>query len=202
MSHLGIVVSISSTESVSKVYSIIFDLKSRPMTPKQAERIRAKIIQIKKELAADKRRWGGFYDDSRGLRYLPPALYIKLGDYSGANRYFNWFAKNFPDDIGYPIFLFEWTLTLFKTQKMALAEQKALQTFRANTYLFHAFLQRPPHGRNIREWSNWASQELAEDLPYAKTDKELTDFAEWLEAFMGSEGFQRFTEDFLASRET
>ena len=103
------------------------------MTPKQAERIQEKITKMKKELAADKRRWGGFYDDSRGLRYLPPALYIKLGDYSGAKRYFNWFAKNFPDDMGYPVFLFEWTLTLFKTQKMAEAEQKAQETYRANT---------------------------------------------------------------------
>jgi len=42
------------------------------MTPKQEERIRNKIARIRKELAADKKRWGGFYDDSRGLRYLPP----------------------------------------------------------------------------------------------------------------------------------
>jgi len=44
------------------------------MTPKQEERTRSKIKMIKAELAADKKRWGGYYDDSRGLRYLPPAL--------------------------------------------------------------------------------------------------------------------------------
>lgn len=171
------------------------------MTPKQAERIWTKITKIKKELAADKRRWGDFYDDSRGLRYLPPALYIKLGDYSGAKRYFNWFAKNFPDDMGYPIFLFEWTLTLFKTIKKVQAEQMTLETYRANTYLFDAVLQRPPHGRRNCEWSNWASKELAADLPYSETDKELADFAEWLEGYMDSEGFQKFSQDFLASRQ-
>lgn len=170
------------------------------MTPKQTERIKTKITKIKKELAADKRRWGGFYDDSRGLRYLPPALYIKLGDYSGAKRYFNWFAKNFPDDMGYPIFLFEWIIALFKTKKITLAEQKALQTFRANTHILNAFLQRPPHGRNIREWSNWASQELATNLTYSKEDRELADFSEWLEGFVDGEKFQQFTEDFFATR--
>ena len=172
------------------------------MTPKQAERIQAKIAKIKKELAADKRRWGGFYDDSRGLRYLPPALYLKLEDYSGANRYFNWFAKNFPDDMGYPIFLLEWTIALFKTKKITLAEQKALQTFRANTHILNAFLQRPPHGRHIREWSNWESQELATNLTYSNKDKELADFTEWLEGFVDGEKFQQFTEGFLASRES
>jgi hypothetical protein len=171
------------------------------MTSKQAERLKAKITKIKKDLAADKRRWGGFYDDSRGLRYLPPALYLKLEDYSRANRYFNWFAKNFPDDMGYPIFLFEWTLTLFKAQKMAMAEQKAQETFRANTYLFDAFLQRPTHDRNIHEWSNWAAKELVTVLPYSKTDRELADFAKWLEAFIDSKKFQQYAEDFLASRQ-
>ncbi len=61
------------------------------MTPKQEERIRIKIARIRKELAADKKRWGGFYDDSRGLRYLPPEQFIKLKDYKGGLRYLRWF---------------------------------------------------------------------------------------------------------------
>ena len=99
------------------------------MTPKQRERIQIKIAKIKKELAADKKRWGGFYDDSRGLRYLPPELYLKIQDYSGAQRYFNWFSKNFPEDSGYPVFLFEWAITLFKTGKIKNAEDKILETY-------------------------------------------------------------------------
>jgi hypothetical protein len=105
------------------------------MTPKQADRIRNKIIKIKKALAADKKRWGGFYDDSRGLRYLPPELYLKIEDYKGASRYFTWFEKNFPDDIGMPGFLFEWIVALYKTGKIKKAEKKALQTFFSNTLM-------------------------------------------------------------------
>jgi hypothetical protein len=60
------------------------------MTPKQMEKIQNKIAKIKRALAADKRQWG-CYDDSRGLRYLTPALYLKLKDSGGAMRYFNWF---------------------------------------------------------------------------------------------------------------
>ncbi|MFW5793677.1 MAG: hypothetical protein ACOCWC_05285 [Bacteroidota bacterium] len=63
------------------------------MTPKQDEKIRNKIARIRKELAADKKRWGGFYDDSRGLRYLPPELFIKLKDYKGGLRYLRWFNR-------------------------------------------------------------------------------------------------------------
>ncbi|MBO6830747.1 MAG: hypothetical protein JJ876_14440 [Muricauda sp.] len=45
-----------------------------------------------------------------------------------------------------------------------------------------------------------ASQGLAADLPYIKTDKELADFAEWLEKFLNSEEFRQFAEDFPISR--
>ncbi len=34
------------------------------MTEKQKERVRNKIAKIRKELAADKKRWGGYYDDT------------------------------------------------------------------------------------------------------------------------------------------
>jgi tetratricopeptide (TPR) repeat protein len=85
------------------------------MTEKQAERLRNKIKQIKKELAADKKFWGGYYHDGRGLRYIPPEYYIELEDYRGAKRYFNWFNKNFPDDICSPYFYFQWSFVLFQT---------------------------------------------------------------------------------------
>lgn len=35
------------------------------MTPKQADRIRNKIKKIKAALAADKKRWGGYYHDEQ-----------------------------------------------------------------------------------------------------------------------------------------
>jgi hypothetical protein len=48
--------------------------------------------------------------------------YVQLGDYAGGLRYTRWFDKNFPDDIGYPDFLFEWTIILFRNAKLKEAE--------------------------------------------------------------------------------
>src|SRR3989338_1533576 len=107
------------------------------MTEKQQERIRLKIKKIKSELAADKKRWGGFYDDSRGLRYLPLEYYIKLKDYSGGKRYINWFYKNFPDDGGFPEFLFESTIVLFYSKKHKEAKRKLFETFSLNIYIIY-----------------------------------------------------------------
>lgn len=167
------------------------------MTPKQIERIQIKIAKIRKELAADKKRWGGFYDDSRGLRYLPPELYLRIQDYSGALRYFNWFHKNFPDDSGYPVFLFEWAITLFKKGKIKEAKAKTIQTDRANSWIIPAFLQvensRPP----AKMFSNWQTVDIAEEMGYSKNDAELADFAEWLSDFVRSAEFTGLRGDLL-----
>lgn len=167
------------------------------MTPKQEERIRIKIARIRKELAADKKRWGGFYDDSRGLRYLPPEQFIKLRDYKGGLRYLRWFNRTFPDDNGFPIFLFEWTLILFKTGNLKEAEKKALQTFFENNYLFDKFLGKELILIEKQESSNWETAELAEFLEYSKSDPEFADFGEWLENFQTSEKFYKFANELI-----
>jgi hypothetical protein len=70
------------------------------MTLKQIERLRLKIEKVKKTLANEKRKFGG-YDDSRGLRYLPTLYFVQLADYTGGLKYTKWFSKNFPDDMGF-----------------------------------------------------------------------------------------------------
>jgi hypothetical protein len=110
------------------------------MTEKQQERLRKKIKNIKSELAADKKRWGGFYVDSRGLRYLPLEYFIKLRDYSGGKRYMNWFYKNFPDGGGFPEFLFECVIILYSTNKLKEARKKLFETYTSNTYVIEKFL--------------------------------------------------------------
>src|SRR6266542_3206172 len=83
------------------------------MTPRQTERIKKKVADIKRTLANEKKKLGG-YDDSRGLRYLPTKFFIQLQDFQSGLTYTKWFQNNFLDDIGFPDFLFEWTIILFK----------------------------------------------------------------------------------------
>ena len=173
-------------------------LKQQFMTPKQQERIKNKIRQIKSALAADKKRWGGSYDDSRGLRYLPPALYIQLGDFPGGLRYLNWFNKNFPDDSGFPDFLFEWTVILFKVGRQKEAERKAFRAFCRNTYLFDSFFGRPMVPVPKWEGSNLESPGFAtHHFSYSSKQDDLADFAAWLEKFPQTERFRRLSEKYI-----
>jgi len=167
------------------------------MTDRQKEIVRFKISQIKKALSADKREWGGYYRDAGGYRYLQPALYIQLEDYKSALRYFKWFQKNFPDDTGYPIFLFEWTITLFKTGDLKHAGKKAFETFMSNTYLFDKFYNKEFLEFEKWEGSNWEMQETADYLPYLATDSNLLDFSNWLKNFLKSKLFNEGANEFI-----
>ena len=169
---------------------------TKPLTPKQADRLREQIAAVKRRLAAEKRRFGA-YDDSGGWRYLPPKLYVQLGDYAGGLRYTRWFDKNFGDDIGYPDFLFEWTILLFKNGRLKEAERKAVQAYCCNTYLFDKFFGRPVVPRGMWEGSNLEMPYLAELLPYSSQQPELADFAAWLRQFECTEKFAAFAARFV-----
>jgi len=160
------------------------------MTVKQQERIRTKIKNIKLALAADKKRWGGEYDDSRGLRYAPPRLYIQLADFSGGLRYMNWFTKNFPDDSCFPDFLFEWTIILIKTGRLKEAEKIAFKTFCSNIQLFNNFSSNQTLNNDKNECANVEIQAFEDSsFKLINSQDNLTDIAEWLKNFIKSEKF-------------
>lgn len=158
------------------------------MTPKQTERIKKKIDDIRRILAAERKKFGG-YDDSRGLRYLPVKYYVQLGDFAGGLTYTRWFDKNFPDDSGFPQFLFEWTLVLFKTGRIKEAEQKAFETFCSNTYLFDRFFGRPVQPLDKWEGSNLETPSYTGYLDYRSGQAELADFSDWLNNYISTPAF-------------
>lgn len=166
------------------------------MTPKQTQRLVKKIADIKRTLAAEKRTFGG-YDDSRGLRYLPTRYYLQLGDYAGGLSYTRWFAKSFPDDSGFPDFLFEWSVLLFKAGKIAQARAKVWQTYCANTYVLAKFLGQPVHPIDKYEWSAMAQPGFADYFVYSSQQAELLDFSQWLAELMLTDVFRSRQARFL-----
>jgi hypothetical protein len=158
------------------------------VTPRQTEILKRKIADIKRILAAEKRKFG-CYDDSRGLRYLPTRYFIQLADYSGGLTYLKWFGKNFPDDGGFPEFLFEWTIILFKTGNKKEAEKKAFLTFCSNPYWFDKYFNRPVIALDMWHSSNLTTVAYTEALEYSCKQINLTDFSEWLNKFISTEDF-------------
>jgi hypothetical protein len=159
------------------------------MTPKQEERIRNKIANIRKELAADKKRWGGFHHDGRGLRYIPPGLFIKLSDYKGGLRYLRWFNLTFSGDIAYPLFHLEWALILFKTGNLKEAEKKIVEVFFGSTHPFGKFLG--------KEGSDLEMAKFLENLYASISDPQFNDFREWVDDILNGEKFNAIRRELI-----
>ncbi len=165
------------------------------MTEKQRQRLRDKIEKIKRTLTAEKRRLGCF-DDSRGLRYVPTELYVKLGDFKGGLKYLKWFDKNFPDDSGLPEFLFESTIILFKTDNIEKAEEKALKTYFSNTFLFDKYFLREPESPDKMTNSNTQELDWLKDFHLTHDQDELLEFSDWLNKFTKTEKFKHTVDEF------
>lgn len=169
------------------------------MTPKQAERLCKKITDIRRVLAAEKRKFGAF-DDSKGLRYFPPKYYIQLGDYTGGMVYLRWFAKNFADDAGFPDFLFECLLILFKVGKIKEAERKALEVFCSDIHLLDLFLG--VTAAPVQPWERTRHPEVAPDyITHLRQQPDLLEFTAWLTAYTTTEGFLASTSNYLDLRQ-
>ena len=165
-------------------------LITSPMTPKQIVKLKKKITDIKRILAAEKRKFGA-YDDSRGLRYLPTGYFVQLGDYQGGLAYIKWFYKNFPDDGGLPEFLFDSAILLFKIGRLDEATSAAFQTFCSNPYWIDHFFGRPRAPLNIWHSSNLMQVEYTQELTYTSDQPDLLDFSDWLRKLITTEDFTR-----------
>ena len=165
------------------------------MTPRQVERVQKQIASIKRVLAAEKKEWG-CYDDSRGRRYIPLGLYVKIQDYKGGLNYTRWFYKNFPNDCCFPEFLFEWTLILFKSGKLKEAEKMAFKTYCSNIYLFDTYFGRPIGCKEENEYVSPESPEYLKHFTYSCEQEEMADLSDWLKQFTGEEKFLRLSSNF------
>lgn len=167
------------------------------MTEKQIEKIKKKIRKHRAFLRAEKRKLG-WYDDSYGKRYIIGMLYIQIEDYKSALRYFNWFDKEFSDDVGFPDFLLTWCLSLFKSNKLKEAEIKAIEVSFSNTYLIPLLLRKKIKEIRKSELSSVENINAAKYMVAEWKDKyNQKDFNEWLSQFLETPKYQSYINEFI-----
>ena len=128
---------------------------------------------------------------------MPTKYFIQLGDHKGGLTYLKWFSKNFPDDSGFPDFLFEWTIILFKCGKTKDIEKKAFETFCANTYLLDKLFGKSITPVDKWEGSNIAVADFTDYFDYSSKQPELVDFAEWLNGLINREDFKNRCDKYI-----
>ena len=167
------------------------------MTERQIENIKKTIKFYRARLAAEKRMFGD-YDDSPGLRYIIPELYLKIRDYKGAMVYFRWFSKAFPDDTGYPVFNLFWSATLFENNKIPEAIKKAYKTAFSNTYLLDLINGKDPVQLDKSESIGFENLEYAKQI-YKDCIKFITlEFQIWISNLSEFDDFKANLNKFIS----
>jgi hypothetical protein len=164
--------------------------------PKEPKKIRERIKRYERDLASEKRRFGG-YDDSTGKRYLLGPLYLLLGDIDGANKFFAWFQRAFPDDMGEPFQYLCWARALHQVGDRRNAAKKLAQTWFRNHFIVERLLGIEEPRPDVPYGTNWEGPEYVEHGPTELFSLWDDDALAWAEDVYGQAWFKEARADYL-----
>ena len=167
------------------------------MTDKQIERIKKTIKIYRARLAAEKRRFHGYFDNG-GSRYIIPEFYLKIADYKGALTYFRWFTREFPDDSGFPSLNLFWTLTLYQNKKIIGAKSKAYKTAFSNTYLIDLICNKETIGIDKSELDGSESLVYARQIVEGCIKLLTPEFKDWICTLNETDDFKSNLNKFIS----
>ncbi|MGV8962926.1 MAG: hypothetical protein ACOH2V_06060 [Candidatus Saccharimonadaceae bacterium] len=166
------------------------------MTEKQKESIRLSNKKQRGALAAERRKFGGYFDNS-GRRYSISELYMRIFDYKGTITYKRWFEKNFPDDIGVPLLSFHWSNAYHELGKLQETKIYTIDTAFQNIYLHKLLLNREVNkidmyefGRDMLEFA----QLMIKDCGKVATES----YFNWLSIFIETDEYKEPINKFIA----
>ena len=166
------------------------------MPQTEQQKIRTRLRSYERKLQKEKKEYG-FYRDGAGKRYQVGPHYMLLDDNDGALGAFQWFEKEFSDDVGEPGHFLCWSLALHRAGNEIGAAKKLRQTMFSNLYLVPRLLGMPIVELDIWHGSSDAEPSYAEHIhePYLHlwSDEER----QWAEGRYYSPGFRSARERFI-----
>jgi hypothetical protein len=167
---------------------------SVPQTEEQ--KIRSRLRSYERKLQQEKKKYG-YYHDGAGKRYQVGPHYMLLDDNDGALAAFEWFEKEFSDDVGEPGHFLCWTLALHRAGNEIGAARKLRQTMFCNLYLVPHLLGSPIAELDIWHGSSDAEPSYVEYVPEAYLQLWTDAERGWASGLYQSPGFQSVRERYI-----
>ncbi|MCP4683005.1 MAG: hypothetical protein GY864_11785 [Desulfobacterales bacterium] len=164
--------------------------------PDTEKKLRSVISRYKSALSKEKREHG-YINDGSGKRYLLFYFYFILDDLNKSQEYFEWYNKEFSDDVGEPIQKLCWALSLYRMKKEDAAKHMLADAMLSNLYLIPSIM-----GQEIKEYDIWHSSS-DEDIDYVEyipeeirmniKDSEI----QWMDTLFNSPEFRRIRKRYI-----
>ena len=119
--------------------------------PNTEKKLKSRISSYKSALNKEKKDYG-YINDSSGKRYLLFGLYFVLDDLNKSREYFEWYKKEFSDDVGEPIQKLCWALSLHRMENDDEAKHVLAELMLSNLYLIPNII-----GLDVQKYDIWHS---------------------------------------------
>ena len=126
----------------------------RELTTADKKRFRANAQRNRKSLMKEHDVYG-CYSDGGGKRYIVLVYHYLAGDIDKAADYFNWYAKEFPDDCGDAFFHLCSALTAYRLNDLTEAHFRLQNAMLENLYLVPALLGCQTGPLYPDDFNNW-----------------------------------------------
>ena len=117
--------------------------------PDTEKKLKSTISRYKSALNKEKKIYG-YINDGAGKRYLLFSLYCVLNDLKKSEEYFEWYKKEFDDDVGEPVQKLCWAVSLYRMDHQGEAKYMLADLMLSNLYMIPQIL-----GRDIKEYDIW-----------------------------------------------
>lgn len=165
------------------------------MDSETAKKLKSRANRARRELLKEKETYGSIHDRA-GKRYLIPVFYVLSGDIEKALEFYAWFKKEFPDDIGEPVFDLYWALALYRRGDIDKARIRLQSAMLQNIYLLPFLFNEPIDKLNIWHASNLEYPEYLQAVEEYLAEPTSEERA-WIKKEFYSERFSRLYEHYV-----
>jgi hypothetical protein len=160
------------------------------------QEIRSRLRSYERKLRQEKKKLG-WYSDGAGKRYQIGPHYMLLGDNEGALAAFEWFEREFDDDIGQPDHSLCWSLALHRAGNEVGAAKKLRQAMLSNLYLLPHLFGSPIEELDVWHGSSDAESGFVEHIPEPYLALWTNEEKTWAAGLYESPGFQSARERYI-----
>lgn len=167
------------------------------MNSVEKKKYRDRASRALRDLRKEKDK-NGYINDGSGRRYRVGVYYLLAGDVEAASNFFEWFDKEFDDDVGEPIFFLYGALTAYRNAEPEKARWKLLQAMGSNIYLLPFLAGKAFEPLDIWHSSNWHQPDYLLEVEsfLAGPSKEER---RWIGCELETSPFQRLRDGYIAT---
>jgi len=164
--------------------------------PDTEKKLKSRISSYKSAMNKEK-RVHGYINDGAGKRYVLFCFYFILNDLKKSEEYFEWYQKEFDDDIGEPVQKLCWAITLHRIGKESEAKYRLADLMLANLYFIPQVVGQSVTEYDIRHSTNYESIDYFESLPKEVLQNITEPEMEWLCELYDSLEFRRVRKRYI-----